>query len=422
MTRMKETESRKNSAMHLSAPAYAILELTYACPANCPGCPGKSQTRMGPPRSELSLTSWEKIVEHIAPHVEEVRLSGGEAVNCPCFGGIVEALERNKLPFMIFTAGLWDKPEHVIQVLKSSRFFRGFSFSLHGSRENVHDHFLRFFGFDRAIENLKRSVIEGGFPVQTSSVLGEFNKMNIRDLLKLIFELGSKAHLFHRFIGPIVQGVSIYRDDLAILLAYIGKIKQGGLPVFVDGCYPRCYNRGEFSCLAGITHCTIDPYGNVRDCPFSETIFGNIEETSLKKIWSCKRFRGYVEQIPDRCQSCTADLICHGGCHAMRDRFHIRHDPLMEEPIDSSEIVPGIPNFHFPAMGGKPIAHFRKRKELFGYALIHSGEVVSVQSSMKDLISYFKGKKTLRQIEERFGEEGLRVTFMLYQKGFVDIV
>jgi PqqA peptide cyclase len=410
----------KSPAHYLSAPAYVILELTYECPAQCPGCPGKMRER-GAPQSELALDSWIAIIEHIAPHIEEARLSGGEPVNRADFAEIIKALERNKLPFMIFTAGLWNEPDEVIRVLKTSQFFRGFSFSIHGSNEHIHDTFLRYRGLMPALENMKRSIEEAGFPVQTSSVIGEFNKKNIRDLLKLVFALGSRAHLFHRYLGPIVQGVSIYRDDCATLLSYIEKIRAGGLPVFIDGCFPQCYKRGEFSCLAGITHCTIDPYGNVKDCPFSEATFGNLQESSLKKIWTGRRLRTSLSMIPERCQDCAVVLQCHGGCHAMRDRFHIRHDPLMEEPVDRLEVEKGPREYHFPDMEKKPRGHFQKRKEPFGYSLILSGEVISLHSSMNELVSSYKGNKTLRQIEERFGKEGLRMTFMLLQKGFIEL-
>lgn len=328
MALMAENEPLLN-LKNLPAPVCVTLELTYNCSASCPGCPKWNKETA---ENEMNADEWIALIDDLSRYIGEFRLSGGEPVNNPDFSRILSHIEKKKIPYIIMTSGLWFDAENVISILKDSSSLKSLMFSIHGPNDFIHNSFVKYDMFNSAIENIKRSVA-AGFPVQTSSVLNNTNKGLIKGIISLVFQLGSKAHIFHRYQGFVHQGLSLNREDFGALLDYIGKIREGGLPVFPDGCFPACFNNSGFHCPAGITHCSIDPFGNVKPCPFSQAIFGNIRESAAKKIWNRKRFRKWALQVPDACFGCTVISECLGGCHALRERFLIKRDPLMEEPI-----------------------------------------------------------------------------------------
>ncbi|MGV8124389.1 MAG: radical SAM protein [Candidatus Xenobiia bacterium LiM19] len=417
----------------LIGPAYAVLELTWACPAFCPGCPGDKKRLHTP----MTSAQWDTVLDRLAPVVEEVRLSGGEAVNHPEFRAIVESLERRRMPFIVFTAGLWERPRQILALLKKSTMLRGLSFSVHGATEEVHDRFLSFRSFNDLL-SLLAHVQKASIPFQTSTVMGDFNKFQIKEIMRLVFERGSRFHLFRRYIGPIRPGVSILRKDLHEILSYIQKVRRTGLPVEVDGCIPACFFPNSFHCNAGVTHCTVDPSGNVKACSFSGEVYGSLLETSIRRIWSGRRLRRWVSRVPADCEGCAEVSLCRGGCHALQDRFTVRYDPLMEERLTGGGAA-GITlsrSFNAQADAGmplrqsapemlqadlRPFALFRMRKERQGYSLILSGEVVSVPESMSWLKSEIKGAVTLSDLEARYGRDAVLFILWLHQKGFVEM-
>jgi len=455
-----------SDSVRLIGPAYAVLELTWACPAFCPGCPGEKRKHLPP----MTAAQCETVLDRLAPAVEEVRICGGEAVNHPEFRAVVESLERRRMPFILFTAGLWEKPRQVLALLRKSPMLRGISFSIHGATEEVHDRFLSYRSFHEAL-SLIGQLEKASIPFQTSTVLGEFNRHQVKDIIRMVFERGSRFHLFRRYIGPVRPGISILRKDLAELLSYIVRVKAAGLPVEVDGCVPHCFFPGSFHCNAGMTHCAVDPAGNVKACSFAGETYGNLLETSLRRIWSGSRLRKWVSRVPVKCSDCAALSSCRGGCRALQDCFMIRHDPLMEkwgqlttfQPGSASEQQKQVNDFqpeHVSVVSQvqhvdesrtaqaaedylrnkaghemsdeqafiaeapedlRPFALFRMRKERSGYSLILSGEVVSVPESMKWLRNELKGKRTISDLEATHGREAALFIMWLHQKGFVKL-
>jgi len=405
------------SVVHLKAPTSVTLELTYDCPAHCPGCPRK-YGQGGAQAPPLTLEGWKRVIDDLAPQVEEIRLSGGEPFLYPDLMGILDYLEEKKIPFIILTAGLWNDPSRVIQKLRGRTMLRGLSFPVHGPDEGIHDFFLGYAGFRPLVEAV-RLVKEAGIPFQTSTVLGEFNKKAVKEIVRVTLENGSRAHLFHRYIGPVRGGISIYRDDLQAILAYCGELSKKGLPVSVDGCYPACYYDSGHRCPAGITQATINPRGALKTCSFSSHSWGNLMESSITRLWKKKALQASVRELPAGCGACVRGLSCRGGCPVTRELFGIRCDPLMEEPCLSLPAVESTGSKAPLSREFRPLARFRTRKESFGYSLILSGQVIPVAPEVKRLVSRYTGKWTVGDIEKEFGEPGVLFTRFLHDRGFV---
>ena len=91
---MKKVATPEIQLLHLSHPVFAWLEITYACPGTCPGCPSSSAVDRPP---ELSAVEWEEILKGLSPYLAEARLTGGEPTLFPDLPLILEALEEEKL-------------------------------------------------------------------------------------------------------------------------------------------------------------------------------------------------------------------------------------------------------------------------------------------------------------------------------------
>ena len=57
----------------------------------------------------------------------------------------------------------------------------------------------------------------------------------------------------------------------------------------------------------------------------------------------------------------------------------------------------------------------------FCYVLVRGNRVTPVALQAKPILDALDGRSTLRQIEERFGQEALDFVGRLYQKGFVEL-
>jgi hypothetical protein len=71
--------------------------------------------------------------------------------------------------------------------------------------------------------------------------------------------------------------------------------------------------------------------------------------------------------------------------------------------------------------GAYPVGHFAMRPEPFGYVLVRGNRVSPVGHQAKPILDALDGCSTLRQIEERFGQEALDFVGALYQKGIVEL-
>jgi radical SAM protein with 4Fe4S-binding SPASM domain len=95
------------------------------------------------------------------------------------------------------------------------------------------------------------------------------------------------------------------------------------------------------SCLAGVTHCTINPRGEVKPCGLSEDVsLGNIFREPFSKIWKespvFKHLRSFSKQEWEPCSQCGFVTVCKTGCKALPqlvdDPAHWKNpDPLCVE-------------------------------------------------------------------------------------------
>lgn len=314
----------------------AFIELTNLCEAKCPGCVANN----GKEKDQLSVKQWEKILDNLNPSINSIRITGGEPTQYKYFGEFLQVLEKRGLKYIIFTNGLWNSPSNIIKLLKKSKKFGGFSFSLHGPNPASHQQFTGIEGFDETVKNIKLAA-KNGFHVQTNTVLGEHNKRNIKNFIKFAYNLGAYFMVFSRYIGPIRNGISIFKEELNALIQYLKNLKSAGAPVSIGHCLPFCYSHLPNHCLAGQSFYHIGYRGELHPCSFSPSLMGNLLKESADKILKSKKSLKWIKDYPESCSGCVMIDVCAGGCRAIRDILGIRKDPLMWEPIKKGKIKKG---------------------------------------------------------------------------------
>lgn len=410
---LQQAQQGSFQLLNLSRPVHAYLELTHRCENSCPGCPSTTNRD----QSEMSGQEWRSVISHMSTYVTELRLSGGEPTLHPDFPEILESLGRESCNFRIYTNGLWPDKDGMLKALREAPNFRGFVFSLHGSAPEIHQFFTGPSDFDRIISNMRASVKEG-FPVDASTVLGEFNRGNIAGILRLSTGIGVRRHRFRRYIGPLRGGVSLYREDLAELLSQMKRIPPGIFSYRVGECFPRCFLPVGGRCLAGITHITLTPSGHIKACPFSSELLGRWN--TVKKGHSAKKkLEEWTSDFNEGCLRCDEIASCMGGCRAMRRNFGFTSDPLMCEPVSGRGSEAAERQI---SLNGCIRLAGTVRKEPFGYILISEEDVIPLTDKGYEAAALCDGTRNMEEVIRMAGKEAEEFLLSLYLRGFLELV
>ncbi len=412
MTTNNETQNKSNPE-RLSLPVYIYIELPGECAAQCSLCPIK---RGGPRREPISYDSLAEFTGGISKSITKVILTGGEPLNYPEIKNLCRHLDSVKLPYSIMTGSLWNESAgEVINFLKELKYLTNVTFSIHGSDSDAHNFFTQTESFSKVMNALSLCR-DNGIPFNTCSVLGSFNKLQIKSLVKTVLSAGSTGHTFQRYIGPIKQSITLYKSDFKQAVSYINGMKKMGLPVKMDNCIPQCCDTEDTFCRAGVLSCTIDQCGNVKGCSFADINFGNITQIPLKSIWKKQTMRKWAETIPEECSLCSASYYCLGGCKSLRERFRIECDPLMEGPVETAKNVEIIISEEI--LDKPAVKNFRERKEKFGILVMKDEDCIPLSAETKTILKLFDGKTTFREIRQK-SEEAFALAALLYQKGYL---
>ena len=195
-------------------------------------------------------------------------------------------------------------------------------------------------------------------------------------------------------------------------------MRQTGYNVALGSCVPACFNESfAQGCSAGITYCSIDPWGGMRPCDHSPTVVGNVLTSDITTLWRSKSMRSWRTNLPSACQSCSKLSFCPGGCRSEAEVLGVAHDPLIGKPIG-----PESPTLLEVTLEDElcPVPMYNVRQEDFGWALIRQTQVIPVTHKAGKVLTSFDGKTTLGDIEQKFGAGALSFVYSLYERNFVD--
>jgi radical SAM protein with 4Fe4S-binding SPASM domain len=395
-------------------PTTYTLELTSHCNNACVGCGNVFARDLG----EMPLEQWTALLDMLQPHVVNIRVTGGEPTLHPQFSQIILAIDRLAVPFVLFTNGVWRNRQKIIRVLLDCRNLDGVLISLHGKDNASHRQFVGQDSFEETVKSI-REATRAGLLVNTNTVLTCANFRDVEVIAQLSLGLGASFVAFSRYYGAPIPITALSEAELLEAVESVHTLKAQGLPVRFNNNVPACFSgHPSKSCPAGITHCTVDPLGNVRPCNHVPVTFGNLFECSIEELWRSEKARWWRGLIPQACYQCAEFDSCRGGCKAMALKLDKKRDPLMRAPLVSKlrHHVPRRLTLYEKAI---PLKNFVMRREEFGLLLVNRSRVLPVDAIAEPLLDMLDGTHSLRAIEQQFGQVGLNFVGILYQEGLV---
>jgi radical SAM protein with 4Fe4S-binding SPASM domain len=393
------------------------LELTSRCNNACVGCGNVFSRDYG----EMPFERWAHLLDVLRPHLINIRVTGGEPTLYPHFPQIVKAIDRLDVPFVIFSNGVWQDRQEIVRALLDCRNLDGVLISLHGKDNLSHRQFVRRDSFKETVQSIKQAT-QAGLLVNTNTVLNRANFRDVEAIVELSLNLGAGFVAFSRYYGAPVSVTDLTETELLEAVESIQTLRAQGVPVRFNNNVPACFSgHPSKSCPAGITHCTIDPLGNVRPCNHTFVTFGNLFERSIEELWRSEKAQRWRGLIPRACYQCAEFDGCRGGCKAMALALDRKSDPLMRVPLVTKlrRDAPRKIKLYEKAM---PLRNFVMRREEFGLLLVNRSRVLPVDAIAEPLLDMLDGVHSLRAIEQQYGQVGLNFVGLLYQEGLVRVV
>lgn len=409
----------------LSWPLTYYLELTPECNNHCLGCGNvfihdKVSRVPENTASPLDVAGWRAIIEQISPHVQRIKLTGGEPTLHPGFYQILSIIEEYSIPFTLFTNGRWNHSGYLLESLKAYSCCLGMLVSLHGADSWTHEVFSGVAGsFDEVCTNIRRAS-DIGIPLATSTVLTQHNFDKIEDIVELSKSLGARQAVFNRYIGLPLSQLNLHDDELRIAIRAINSLHKAGEKVKFGSCIPTCFAASSSrGCSAGTTFVTIDPWGNVKPCNHAPVLLGNLQQQRIEDIWHSVHVTAWEELLPDQCKSCAQFVSCHGGCRAEALLLGLDRDPLIRKPITNLASLDSAGDHLVLYENACPVPNYIERQEAFGTVLISGNHVIPSLPQYQSVLSVLDGNTTLKQILQQFGPDNLAFVGELYKRDMV---
>jgi AdoMet-dependent heme synthase len=337
----------------LSAPIFAIWEITGKCNLRCKHCLSNSGKRYP---DELNTQEAKRLIDALeSAKVFNISFSGGEPLIRPDIFELLEYSSRKKIGIELLTNGTLITKE-TIDRLKNINLFN-VQISIDGIG-NTHDNFRGVKGsYKRAVEAIKL-LRDAGYAVVISSAVTKQNVLQIPEIIDMAVNLGVSAYKTTLFMPAgrgknNVAGLELTpMDAKRFAFMLMNKKKEVGDKIIINNevLYPWLTGIAEDSsssgvedasrigCTAGNSSLYITPDGKIAPCPFLRAfIAGDIRTEELKEIWDNSGtfdiFRNVTcGDLKGKCNGCEyLGASCYGGCRAAA--FAYTGDLYAEDPL-----------------------------------------------------------------------------------------
>lgn len=399
-----------------ATPTTYTLELTSRCNSVCVGCGNVFGRDFG----DMTVERWGRLLSQLQSHIVSLRITGGEPTIHPQFAELIRLIDSLDVPFVLFSNGLWRKREETLALLQACHNLDGVLVSLHGRSPQSHRAFTGVDSFDRVTDTI-RLAATAGLLINTNTVLTRYNYQDVPAIVALSRELGARFAAFSRYYGPPTPVTSLTETEFRQAATIVHKLRDEGFRVQFNNCVPSCFDgKPTKSCPAGITSCTIDPYGSVRPCTHAPHTLGNLFSHSIHEIWHNEAAQQWRALIPSVCVGCAEFARCRGACKAMAFYMGKDQDPLMQKPMAHN--LPVQQPLHVKLyQNARPRQNFILREERFGYLLANRNQLIPVKFDAKPILDALDGNTTLHEIKENFGQTGLVLVAYLFSKGLIQL-
>jgi len=409
------TEQSSSHRLYVpQAPTTYTLELTSYCNNACVGCGNVFSRGLG----EMPVERWVSLLDRLHPYLDNIRVTGGEPTLHRQFSPIIRAIDRLEVPFVLFSNGVWESRQEMFSLLLGCSNLDGVLISLHGQNNSSHRQFVGHDSFEETVVSI-REATQAGLSVNTNTVLNRANYRDVEEIAYFALGLGAGSVAFSRYYGAPTPVTALNDDELLYAIKSVHTLKARNVPVRFNNNVPACFTGyASKSCPAGITHCTIDPLGNVRPCNHAPVIFGSLFEHSIEVLWHSEQACWWRDLIPDACYRCAEFDSCRGGCKATALQLGQGQDPLMRSPLVKGlrQDIPRKVTLYEQAV---PIRNFRIHEEKFGFWLVNRSRTLAVGPDFRQLLGLLDGVHSLRMIQHLCGQDALNLVGRLYVEGLV---
>lgn len=307
----------------LKAPVYVHMDLTKRCNFRCFYC--NIRDNSSAPISAFPASHFQRILMRLAQaDVFDVSFFGGEPFLYPHIFDLATYARDMGLAIGFLTNGSLIDEVDVKRVVRS---FDAGAVALNGV-EDVHDRMVGMAGAFAKADRLIKSLVKEGFEVAIDTVVSKSTVDRFDELLTYIGQnLDVEIVNINTFMAYSDIGPSEVMDLPALhrMLSVVDKHVKGrlGNRLMLGGPVPWCLFPKEYaylanSCSPGWMFAGIDSFGDVRMCPWSSKVVGNLLEVPLDQIWQTseelREYRAFSWSDPV-CSTCAVRTYCLGGCH-----------------------------------------------------------------------------------------------------------
>ncbi len=313
---------------NLSAPITVHVEITNACNEKCRHCYNFSRANTISTQTISQQNLEYTIAELIKNKVMHVIVTGGEpllALDKAVFlikksleAGISISLNSNmKIGTSANLKVLYDAGvDHILT-------------TLHSHKKEVHDSITCTPGsFEDTVENIKGAARQG-IRITVNTILNQFNKDGIYKIGKFAHQLGVTKFLGNRTtpcssnIQSLENDFRLEREETIKMFDTLLQLKKDfGLQVGTCRTVPQCLfddleKYKDFiarGCSGGKRYVLLNVNGDAHACTSDDTVYGNIHQIGLAKIWENMSAWRTMAYIPKECQACHLFGICDAGC------------------------------------------------------------------------------------------------------------
>ena len=336
---------------NITPPRWLTVELTYACPLQCPYC--SNPLDYAKYSNELSTEDWKRVLSE-ARKIGALQLgfTGGEPLTRQDLPELVKHARELGYYSNLITSGYGMTEEKIIQLKEAG--LDHIQVSIQASTQELNDHIAGTASFEHK-KTVAHLVKKHGYPMVLCVVIHRENIHQMPEILAMAEELGADylelantqyygwAHANRNLLLPTKeQFLKAEQIAQAFKEHVAGKMKiYYVVPDFYEDRPKKCMNGW------GTTSLTIAPDGVALPCHSARDLPGldcpNVNDASISDIWYESKafnfFRGN-EWMQEPCRSCDEKEKDFGGCRCQA--YLLTGDMYKTDPVCSKSPEHGV--------------------------------------------------------------------------------
>ncbi|MBR6412159.1 MAG: radical SAM protein [Alphaproteobacteria bacterium] len=326
------------------------FEATSRCPLNCRHCYNVRKISVDYPKRVLGTHATINLLKTAIKKIgcKHLSLTGGEVYSRPDVNELILAAEESGIESIhIMTNGSYLDSDKI--AFAKAHKVTLFEISFISADKKIFDEEARakgFSAFDNAIY-ATQEIIKQNVCVSHVFVATKRNIHTLQDTLNLSYALGVRNFSFNRF-NPCGNGKNLVNElqlsplelseglEVCEQFAIMHPEMAFHSPINLPPCLidlTKLKHIETTLCGVGFKQpfIAMDYIGNIRLCPFSPTIIGNIKDMTLSEMFQTEKAKNFIQAHPDFCTPCKLLKKCQGGCKASSDNCF--GNPWLENPF-----------------------------------------------------------------------------------------